>query len=60
MGIETRVADLSDPSVVADCLEGADFALNAVPGFMGFATLKGILESGTHVVDIAFFPEDCF
>ena len=35
-----------------------DLVLSAVPGFMGFATLRAILETGTSCVDIAFFPED--
>jgi saccharopine dehydrogenase-like NADP-dependent oxidoreductase len=34
--------------------------LSAVPGFMGFQTLKTIIEAGKHVIDIAFFPEDLF
>ena len=32
--------------------------LCAVPGFMGFETLKNILEMGKNVVDISFFPEN--
>ena len=34
--------------------------LNAVPGFMGFQTLKAIIEAKKNAVDIAFFPEDVF
>jgi saccharopine dehydrogenase-like NADP-dependent oxidoreductase len=32
--------------------------VNSVPGFMGYKTLKTIIETGKNVVDIAFFPED--
>lgn len=40
----------------------ADYNLvvNAVPGFMGFETLKNCIEEGKDVVDIAFYPEDVF
>lgn len=30
----------------------------AVPGFLGFKTLKSIIETGKNVVDISFFPEN--
>ncbi|MCL7963016.1 MAG: saccharopine dehydrogenase NADP-binding domain-containing protein [marine benthic group bacterium] len=58
--LDVRVVDLSDPGVVRSLAEQSDLVLNAVPGFMGFATLKQILEAGRDVVDIAFFPEDPF
>ncbi len=53
-------ADLSDPAALQNLLSGSDIVLNAVPGFMGFETMKRIITSGKNVVDIAFFPEDCF
>ncbi len=34
--------------------------LSAVPGFMGFQTLKTIITAGKNVVDIAFFSENPF
>ncbi len=37
-----------------------DLVISAVPGFMGYNTLRHIIESGKDVVDIAFFPEDPF
>lgn len=59
-GIEAIRADIREPgrieSLVADC----DLVISAVPGFMGFQTLKEILEVGRSVVDISFFPEDPF
>jgi lysine 6-dehydrogenase len=56
--IKTIQSDLSDPKNVGSLVEKFDFVVNAVPGFMGFRTLKAIIESGVNVVDIAFFPED--
>lgn len=35
-----------------------DLVINAVPGFLGFETLKNIIEAGMNVIDIAFFPEN--
>jgi len=35
-----------------------DLVINAVPGFLGFETLKSIIEADMNVIDIAFFPEN--
>ena len=32
----------------------------AIPGFLGYETLKSIIEAGKNVVDISFFPENSF
>jgi saccharopine dehydrogenase-like NADP-dependent oxidoreductase len=53
-------ADLSNTETVTTIVRDFDYAVNAVPGFMGFKTLKAIIEAGTDVVDIAFFPENLF
>jgi len=58
--VKTVQADLSDPARVKELVVGQDLALNAVPGFLGFQTLKAIIEAGKNAVDIAFFPEDPF
>ncbi len=58
--IKPLVADLSDPSAVTALVAEYDFVVDAVPGFMGFQTLKAIIEAGRNVIDIAFFPEDPF
>lgn len=59
-GVRTHRADLVDAGVVGELVGAADLAINAVPGFMGFETLRAIIEAGRDVVDIAFFPEDPF
>ena len=56
--VETRQADLADPGAVTDLVAGFDLAVSAVPGPMGFATLRAVIEAGVRVVDIAFFEED--
>lgn len=58
--LKTIEADLGDPARVAQLVSGFDMVINAVPGFMGFQTLKAIIGAGKNVVDIAFFIEDPF
>ena len=58
--VETVQADLSDPAQVKKIIGDSDIVVSAVPGHMGFKTLKAIIEAGKDVVDIAFFPEDPF
>jgi len=58
--INTIKKDLSYASNLRELLHDYDLVINAVPGFMGFKTLKAIIEAGKDVVDIAFFPEDPF
>ena len=52
--------DMSNQKELSSLLKDYDIVLNAVPGFMGFNTLKEIIKSKKNVVDIAFFPEDPF
>tara|TARA_R110000868_G_scaffold97875_1_gene269216 strand:- start:1195 stop:2334 length:1140 start_codon:yes stop_codon:yes gene_type:complete len=35
-----------------------DLVICAVPGFLGFKTLKAIIENEMNVIDISFFPEN--
>jgi saccharopine dehydrogenase-like NADP-dependent oxidoreductase len=57
-GITTVRADLSDAGAIRRVVDGHDLVVGAVPGHMGFATLKAVIEAGKSVVDISFFPED--
>lgn len=58
--VATVQADLSDLAQVRKLIADSDIVVSAVPGRIGYQTLKVILESGKDVVDIAFFPEDVF
>ncbi len=58
--IKTIQKDLSDAHSVNNIVDDQDMVLSAVPGFMGFQTLKAIINAGKNVIDIAFFPEDLF
>ncbi|MDJ0762260.1 MAG: saccharopine dehydrogenase C-terminal domain-containing protein [Myxococcota bacterium] len=58
--IAVRNADLSQASTVSSIVSDFDLVLSAVPGFLGYETLKAVIQVGKPVVDIAFFPEDPF
>lgn len=52
--------DVSQPEELRRVVAPADLVIGAVPGFMGFETVRRVLECGKNVVDISFFPENCF
>lgn len=58
--LKTIVADLSDEHTVKNLVKDYDLVIGAVPGFMGFQTVKYVIESNKNIVDISFFPEDLF
>ena len=58
--INTLNTDLSSDSAIKKIIKDFDLVIGALPGFMGFKTLKSIIETGKNVVDISFFPEDAF
>ncbi len=58
--VTTIQQDLSEPATVKKLVADYDMVINAVPGFMGFQTLKAVIEAGKNLVDISFFPEDPF
>lgn len=57
-GVKTLKADLSDTSTVKKLVDGFDLVVSAVPGFMGYGTVKACIEAKKSVVDISFMPED--
>ncbi|MFZ1728632.1 MAG: saccharopine dehydrogenase C-terminal domain-containing protein [Bacteroidota bacterium] len=56
----TRQADLADEAQLHEVIAQADLVIGAVPGFMGYETLRRVINVGKNVVDISFFPEDPF
>jgi lysine 6-dehydrogenase len=56
--IHTVKADLGHYAGYPQMLQGFDFVITAVPGFMGYQTLEAVIQSGKNVVDISFFAED--
>jgi saccharopine dehydrogenase-like NADP-dependent oxidoreductase len=59
-GADGVIADLSTPKNVDKAVADADLVVGAVPGFLGYETVKRVLEAGRPIVDISFFPEDAF
>ncbi|MCD6441359.1 MAG: saccharopine dehydrogenase NADP-binding domain-containing protein [Candidatus Marinimicrobia bacterium] len=57
-GINVISEDLSKPELLKKVIKNYDLVISAVPGSMGYQTLKTIIQNGKNVIDIAFFPED--
>jgi len=53
-------ADLSQENELKALVTDYDLIVNAVPGSLGYRTLRWCIEAGKDVVDIAFYPEDPF
>lgn len=51
-------ADLSRHEVVASAVADADAVVGALPGALGFAMLRAVVEAGKPVADISFSAED--
>ena len=58
--VNTLSVDLTSNSEIKKTIDGYDLVIGALPGFMGFNTLKSIIEAGKNVIDISFFQEDLF
>ena len=58
--IKTKQLDVTNEEEFKAVIFNYDLVLSAVPGFLGYETLKSIIEAKKNVVDISFFPEDPF
>jgi lysine 6-dehydrogenase len=56
--ISISQVDVCDTKKLQSVLAAYDFVVCAVPGFLGFQTIKTVIEAGKNVVDISFFPEN--
>jgi lysine 6-dehydrogenase len=56
--IDILQVDVCDTKKLQSVLSNFDFVVCAVPGFLGFQTIKAIIEAKKNVVDISFFPEN--
>ena len=59
-GIKTVCTDISDTSTLQNIIKDFDLVIGAVPGFMGYKMMEGVIEAGKNIVDISFYPEDPF
>ena len=53
-------ANLQEKGIIASLVADSDLVISAVPGYMGFSTLRSVIEAGKNVVDISFFSEEPF
>ena len=56
--LQLESLDVTDIASLQNLIAAYDLVICAVPGFLGFQTLKAIIEAGKNVVDISFFPEN--
>lgn len=52
--------DVCNKTALQSLVKDFDMVVCAVPGFLGFRTIKAVLEAKKNVVDISFFPENAF
>ena len=52
--------DVSDISVLNEVIRDCDLVVGALPGFMGYETMKRVIKAKKNIVDISFYPEDPF
>mgnify|MGYP006133873651 FL=1 len=50
--------DVTNVSKLHETIKQHDLVISAVPGFLGYGTLKNIIEAKMNVIDISFFPEN--
>ncbi|RLD19516.1 MAG: saccharopine dehydrogenase [Bacteroidetes bacterium] len=56
--LSTQQLDVTDTNALQSTIHPFDLVICAVPGFLGFNTLKSIIEANKNVIDISFFPEN--
>jgi saccharopine dehydrogenase-like NADP-dependent oxidoreductase len=57
-GVAKVRADLGSQEEIRRVISGHDLVVGAVPGPMGFATVRTVIEAGLDMVDISFFEQD--
>lgn len=60
LSVNTIQLDVTDKKTFSNQIQQFDIVICAVPGHLGFETLKTIIENKRNVVDISFFPENPF
>ena len=58
--ITKKSLDVSDVKVLQNLIKDYDLVVGALPGFMGFETMKNVIKAKKNIVDISFYPEDPF
>ena len=58
--IKTHCLDVSQKDVLENLVKDYDLVVGALPGFMGYDSMKRVINAGKNIVDISFYPEDPF
>ena len=56
--IKTKSFNVADKAILKREIEDFDLVVSAVPGHMGYETIKTAILVGKNVLDISFLPED--
>lgn len=56
--LQIQTLDVTNKKVLQETIAPYDLVICAVPGFLGFETLKSIIEAKKNVIDISFFSEN--
>ncbi|MEE4196148.1 MAG: saccharopine dehydrogenase C-terminal domain-containing protein [Bacteroidales bacterium] len=56
--IETECFDVSDDQKLGRAIRDFDLVISAVPGFLGYQTMKNVINHQKDLVDISFLPEE--
>lgn len=56
--LSLKELDVTHKKTLQKAITPFDLVICAVPGFLGFETLKAIIEAEKNVIDISFFPEN--
>lgn len=58
--IKTVLTDLREEGEIQNVIKDADLVVGALPGYLGFYTIKESILGGKNIVDVSMFPEDPF
>ena len=56
--INFLLLDVTNKEALKSMIKDFDLVICAVPGFLGYETLKAIIKAEKNVIDISFFPEN--
>lgn len=59
-GINCVKTDVLDRKKLEQLISPFDLVIGAIPGEVGFETIKKVIDCGKNMVDISFLPEDPF
>jgi saccharopine dehydrogenase-like NADP-dependent oxidoreductase len=58
--IKTILTDLNEEDEIQSIVKDFDLVIGALPGYMGYKTIKQSILAGVNIVDVSLFSEDPF